>query len=49
MELLATGERKPSTGFRADRAIAANRPFREIDVSFVPNGSAVTTAKNVLQ
>jgi hypothetical protein len=49
MELLAAGERKPSTGFGADRAIAANCPLGEVDVSFVPNGSTVTTTKNMLQ
>jgi len=49
MELFAAGERKPSAGFGADRAIAANCPLGKVDVSFVPNGSTVTTTKNMLQ
>jgi hypothetical protein len=49
MKLLAAGERKPSTGFGTDRAIAAKCPLGEIDISFVPNGSTVTTTKNRLQ
>jgi hypothetical protein len=49
MELLAASERKPSTGFGADRAIAAKCPVGEVDISFVLYGSTVTTTKNMLQ
>jgi hypothetical protein len=49
MELLAASERKPSTGFGADGTIAAKCSLGEIDLSFVPNGSTVTTSKNMRQ